>query len=946
MKFASYIVRDKGTMEDAENIIILLDKILKDKTLCSNPEFVKNAGDIAASVFTNEQAELAYKILSDERLYSSSEFMETAVDIVSTTYTKEAADIKQDMIDRILQEKRLYSNPEYMKKAANAINSSYTEDSAEKRIKLLNKIFSDEDLYTNSDFMKNADVMIENIIDDELSYNEALNILSNYKKAGILPNQIFILFSGNKSEGITKKQLIRLNQTIGEDKAAILSETETIMAARFIEAAGKKDINEIPMYAKRSFLRDLVSENSDLFNQSEEMQKLFPLLPKNQEEYCALLPSIVKSLGIETNSLTSEEVKAFESSMSDLSSTLKGISDSSFKDLTITQEYPKDAFIKDILDKVKDLSPSERQKVYDYFGFELHKNTRTNTGFYITGYPVNLNNGKKLAQITDPETKEVVEAVRSDVVRFSENNPIICSDKNIEQALNSIVQYLPEMRTMIDRVQAGNDTLKDKGAHSYDVLKHSLKVMQKISQDEKFDSLNASDKKLMLIASLMHDITKKEGYTDKTHCNEGAFDMFFISRKFNLSREEQIKLYTLIKHHEWLSYVNTAKSQAELEKRLQSTAYDLRHDNLLDLSLMFSHADLRAVKEDDSFHDKKEGDSRIDFNGEVRSFGEACNLYGEKLKEYISELRKSQPILPVTKIPSAEDIKQNLTVNPDGSTNVKGVYVDKDGLVVIKFNEVEDWEKIGFPKGSVSRGITQTMYNGEQVDTGNIKFIVHGLDYANQLTKFDAFSLVDSDALLSVSYAERPESKYRFFRPQGVLLDVDTKDIHGGGNTDSGSGVGKNIDTFKQNYIFGGERESDRLYISELVKNALNLSDEEYIDFVRKNSDKSFIEIEPAEVREKLIKAFASINSNTRRGNREYNEMYISNPKPPMAVFAYSIDYNEKIDDPLAFLNRDEIRGHENGFGNSSNGISVKDRTAFLRQYAIERNIPFFIFGD
>ena len=65
-----------------------------------------------------------------------------------------------------------------------------------------------------------------------------------------------------------------------------------------------------------------------------------------------------------------------------------------------------------------------------------------------------------------------------------------------------------------------------------------------------------------------------------------------------------------------------------------------------------------------------------------------------------------------------------------------------------------------------------------------------------------------------------------------------------------------------------------------------------------------------------------------------------------MAGFAYSIDYNEKIDGPLSFLNRDEINGHERGFGNNSDIISVKDRTSFLRQYALERNIPFFIFGD
>ena len=73
--------------------------------------------------------------------------------------------------------------------------------------------------------------------------------------------------------------------------------------------------------------------------------------------------------------------------------------------------------------------------------------------------------------------------------------------------------------------------------------------------------------------------------------------------------------------------------------------------------------------------------------------------------------------------------------------------------------------------------------------------------------------------------------------------------------------------------------------------------------------------------------------------------MYVSNPKPPMAVFAYSIDYNEKIDNPLEFLKRDEIKGYEQGFGTQGE-LSVKNRTEFLREYALDRNLPFIVFGD
>lgn len=234
----------------------------------------------------------------------------------------------------------------------------------------------------------------------------------------------------------------------------------------------------------------------------------------------------------------------------------------------------------------------------------------------------------------------------------------------------------------------------------------------------------------------------------------------------------------------------------------------------------------------------------------------------------------------------------------------------------------------------------------EDVNTGNIKFFAHGLDYENQLAKFDAFGLVDSDALLSISYAERPESKYRFFRAQGVLLDFDTKYIHGGGNTDSGSGCGKTIADFKADYIFGGERESDRLYVSNLIKKATGMNDAEYIEFVKANENKPLTEIEPKEIRETIIRAFASINSNTRKGARQYNEMYGSNPKKVMAVFAYSLDDAENIGNPVDFLQRTNITPNErHSFGKAA-AKSVSERTEFLKRYALEHDVSFIVFGD
>ena len=516
-----------------------------------------------------------------------------------------------------------------------------------------------------------------------------------------------------------------------------------------------------------------------------------------------------------------------------------------------------------------------------------------------------MNNGEKLSHINDEHTKAVVEQVRPLVIKFTENNKISCNKLNIEQALNEIVQTMPEIRTLIGKSQHK--------FHDFDSFKHSLKVMQKIIQNENFASLNYSDRKILLIASLLHDCTKTEGKRDETHAMESAFDTFYITQKLNLTKDEEIKLYSLVKHHEWLKELDKDfENSSEKERLIKSIAYDLHYDNLFEMAEIFTEADLKSVKKDDAFYNK------------YRSEFEDVRIV---IKFLISELKQSQPLLPVTKFPNSSRIKEAITtVNEDGSTNLKGVYQNVEGIVILKFNEIENetWEKIGFPKGSTSKGIQAKMSNNENVDTGNIKFFVHALEEEKDLRKFDAFALPDSDALLSVSYAERPESKYRFFRSQGVIINADAKYVHGGGRTDRGSGCGKSIDTFKEDYAFrNSKRHEDRVFVSELIKENLHLSEEEYQKLVQENVNKPITEIEPKKYQEQIVKALATINSNTRTGNRSYNEMYLSNPEV-MGVFAYSArDWG--INKPIDF---------------------VANKPAYLRNYALEKDVPFVIFGD
>ena len=92
-----------------------------------------------------------------------------------------------------------------------------------------------------------------------------------------------------------------------------------------------------------------------------------------------------------------------------------------------------------------------------------------------------------------------------------------------------------------------------------------------------------------------------------------------------------------------------------------------------------------------------------------------------------------------------------------------------------------------------------------------------------------------------------------------------------------------------------------------------------------KYKNRSFTDIEPKELQEKIIKALSKINSHTRIGERSYNEMYISNPDV-MGYFAY--DWDDKVGEIKNFINDN------------------KKVLPFIKENAVEKDMPLIVFGD
>ena len=663
----------------------------------------------------------------------------------------------------------------------------------------------------------------------------------------------------NKINAIPEKTLEKMDN--GNDVLTYL---------RFEDYIGKNNINELSQPEKKKLMERLIKNNANSFGYNAS--DMCPLLPKNQKEYCGLLNKLAKSIGIDTKPLTAQQKAFFEQGLHNLDNSIKGVD---FNKVELELKIPRSVFVTKVTDAMKNLEPLEQRKVMDYYGFEIENGV-------LKGYPINLNNGDKLSEIASMKTRKVVENIRPLVIEFSEKNPIKVTNASadFEKDLNNILQGLPELRPMIGKVQHRT--------HAYTLDKHTLKVLQGVVSNPKFQNLSTEDKKILSIASLLHDITKTEGVRDLAHPMESAFDAYYIIQKMNLPEEQQLKIYELIKSHNWLDRLNNPNNTPEMVQQIaQDIAFDSRHTNTFELAKILCEADMKAVKKDSTF-----------FEHHKKTLEQMSNL----VDRYIKRIHTTQIVLPQTVIPKASQITGGVTKSADGIKNTV-IYMDNVG---------NDLSAYGFAKGTTKE---------------NWRGLVHALEEESQMSKFNTFSTIDTEALLSTSYIDT--KSYKVFRKQGFILDVNTNDIHAGYCSDFGTGYGKSIELLKSDYLFQGQRKANGLernawrsdrsryrnYIPDLIKKAMGINDDEYMKLLEKiQGCKSLTDIEKVNKKfaEKLKQVFEEMESRKRSGGRQYNEMLVSRPKI-QGVFAYDKPY-ERI-------------------------------PKFLRKYAQENDIPIIIFG-
>ena len=659
-----------------------------------------------------------------------------------------------------------------------------------------------------------------------------------------------------------------------------------IIKADKLGLSEKEKIRELIFKEKKEFLKLLMNKSRIfLSNDFQKNYNCTGLIPGNVEELSSLITKLVKSAGIDTRPLEDSEKTAFFNALDKISAP-----DSEFKtlnlknpDFKLTIQYNRNSFINDIKDIVKDLDKKELMKVWDYFGFEISVDESGRT--VMSGYPALINNGEKLREIENLHTKAVIERIKPYVKKFTVDNKIFPDGRfvspDMAQTLSDILKGLPELYSVIGKVQHKT--------HDYTVDIHTLAVLQECINNQYFNALGNKDKKALILVCLLHDITKTEHCIDKSHPKNSAYDAYFILKKFGLENSERLNIYQLIKNHDLLEHCNKAATPEEQKNLLQRYAYELRSDNLAELAIMLTKADLKSVKRDGSFFEK---------------YQDVFREVSRKLRTEVKQLQKTAIPLPQTRIPKASELKadgvnvEEITTTDSNGNEIKNkVLYLKKGL---------DLSKYGFDKG---------------VSAENFNVIVHGFNDNIQQVMLDALNLPDMNALLSTSYVFWEKGNYHTFRPQGFIKNIPAENIGVAYYRDFGSGCQKTEEMLIDDYIQGGSYLY-RKYFSDLMKKELNLSDEQYIDLYQKIKDKPIEQIEKEfpYAAYAIRNIFSQMEVLKRKFQRDYNEVLVGKGQTT-GVF---------------FVGKDD----------NGNVYKPENIPEFLRKYAQDNDLPVIYLGE
>lgn len=428
-----------------------------------------------------------------------------------------------------------------------------------------------------------------------------IDFCKTYKNYSFSADRIIDFVPHLKDINFENMQTLRTK--ISENAYQKMSASGFVILTNNMALVGKTSVESLLKSEKYNLINILLANKSKICEDKLlNIKEASPIFPTNETEYAERMKELSDSLNISFDKLTPEKQAKFDSSISSLSN---GVKEMNLADLSeINLKYSQKDFVNDINELLKDLSVEEQIKLQNKFGFRIIDNK-------LTGYPKTV----KDLNVVDFENKELLNKVNEKVNSFLNNNALTVKDNpQLNSLLNDLFNNCPGILNQIDGTQEFAKTIKR---------------LQTIANREEFKALSDSDKKIIVLATLIEN-TDKSINTSK----DAAFDAFFIGQKYGLSDNEAKKLYYIVEAGSSVeTFMQTTKDTTVRKYRTSQITGQDRQDKFDMMAL--------NLKEDNRFKMTQMLYSSKYPKGFTRNFDKA-------LENRINEIKSQDFILPQT----------------------------------------------------------------------------------------------------------------------------------------------------------------------------------------------------------------------------------------------------------------------------------------------------------
>ena len=195
--------------------------------------------------------------------------------------------------------------------------------------------------------------------------------------------------------------------------------------------------------------------------------------------------------------------------------------------------YPRKAFLNDLTEVFARVSKYKKEEIAQKLGVSFIEDGYNK----IIGYD-------GIIDLTNLASDGVEGEVLSLANRFIKENSVITGNKKLDNALNSLIEGMPEFINVIGKQQHVTQTLS--------VDAHILSVLQFTMANKDYVKLSDEDKTCLKFAIVLHDIAKSEGIIDKQHPDNSALFAKNIMEKYQFSKEINDRIFEIVKNHHWL----------------------------------------------------------------------------------------------------------------------------------------------------------------------------------------------------------------------------------------------------------------------------------------------------------------------------------------------------------------------------------------------------------